>query len=65
MVAPLDIFAVNGEPKWLGCAETLAQAIDLIRKTGSGSYFVFSQKTGHKHFYKNTDGIVSQVARRT
>ena len=51
MVAPLDIFAVNnGESKWLGCAESIAQAIDLIRKTGSGSYFVFSQQTGHKSF---------------
>jgi glucose dehydrogenase len=63
MVAPLDVFAVNnGEPKWLGCAESLAQATDLIRKTGAGSYFVFSQETGHKNFYElTTDGVVSQV----
>ena len=63
MIAPLDIFAVNnGEATWLGCAESIAQAIDVIRKTGSGSYFVFSQKTGHKNFYEvNRDGIASQV----
>ena len=30
MVAPLDVFAVkNGELLWLGCAETLAKALDL------------------------------------
>ena len=60
MVAPLDVFAVkNGEPKWLGCAESLAQAIELLRNTGSGSYFVFSQQTGHKNFYEvSTEGVV-------
>ena len=60
MVAPLDVFAVmNGEPKWLSCVETLSQAVDLIRKTGCGSYFVFSQPTGHKDFYEITaEGVV-------
>jgi len=63
MVAPLDVFAVvNGEPKWLGCAETLANALELARKHGVGSYFVFSQKTEHKNFYEVTaDGTVATI----
>jgi hypothetical protein len=61
MVAPLDVFAVkNGEPNWLGCAESLPQAMELLRNTGSGSYLVFSQQTGHKNFYEvSTEGVVS------
>lgn len=65
MVAPLDVFAVeNGEPAtWLGCAETLAQATELLRKAGVGSYLVFSQHTGHKNLYEvTTDGVLSQVS---
>lgn len=64
MVAPLDVFALkNGEAQWLGCAETLSAAIELLRKAGSGSYFVFSQQTTHKNFYEvNAEGVVSQVA---
>ena len=61
MVAPLDIFAAkNGEPKWLGCAETLARATQLLRNAGAGSYFVFSQRTGQKNFYNvSVEGVVS------
>jgi hypothetical protein len=61
MIAPLDVFAVHGsEPKWLGEAGTLAEAIELIRKTGVGSYFVYSQTTQHKNFYNvSSDGVVS------
>jgi len=45
----------------LGCAESLAQAIELLRNTGSGSYFVFSEETGHKNFYEvSTEGFVSR-----
>ena len=64
MVPSLDVFAANnGEPKWLGCTETLAQAIQLLRNAGSGSYFVFAQQNGHKdHFEVSRDGVVSQVA---
>jgi hypothetical protein len=63
MIAPLDVFALkSGEPKWLGCAETLAQAIELMRKAGSGSYFVFSQQAVRKNFYEvNAEGAISQV----
>lgn len=59
MLAPLDVFAVKrDESTWLGCTETLAQATELIRKAGVGSYFVYSQKTGHKTFYEvTTDGV--------
>jgi hypothetical protein len=64
MVAPLDVFALlNREPKWLGCVETLAQATEMLRRTGYGRYLVFSQQTGRKDFYQvATDGIVSQVS---
>lgn len=60
MVAPLDVFAVQqGEPKWLGCAETLGKALDLALQHGEGSYFVFSQETGHKNFYEVKAGSVA------
>jgi len=63
MVAPLDVFAVkNSEPKWLGCAETLSTALDLALQHGEGSYFVFSQQTGHKNSYEVTAGTISPVA---
>lgn len=63
MVASLDVFVVeNGEPKWLSCAETLTEAIESIRKTGCGSYFIFAQQTEHKAFYEvSAEGVVSQV----
>jgi hypothetical protein len=52
MVPPLDVFAFDdGEPQWLGCAETLASALELARKNGTGRYFVFSHQTGHKTMY--------------
>jgi len=59
MVTPLDMFAVlHGEPQWLGCADAIAEAIELIVKHGDGEYFVFSQHTGHKNFYKVLSGKV-------
>ena len=65
MLAPLDVFSVKhgGEPLWLGSAETLAQAVELIRSSGSGSYMVFSQTTAHKNFYEvSATGVVSPGA---
>jgi hypothetical protein len=58
MVAPLDVFALQdrGEAKWLGCAQTLAKALELALQHGKGSYFVFSVETGHKNFYEVTEG---------
>jgi hypothetical protein len=61
MDVPLDVFAVkdNG-PERLGCVETLGEALELMRKAGTGSYFVFSQKTRHKDFFKvSSNGVVS------
>jgi hypothetical protein len=60
---PLDIFAVNnGQPKWIACAETLAEAMQLLRHASPGSYFVFSLQTGQKDRYNvSVDGVVSQV----
>jgi hypothetical protein len=55
MIAPLDVFAIgDGDSHWLGCTETLAEAVDLIQKTGPGSYLVFSQTTHHKNLYNVT-----------
>jgi hypothetical protein len=63
MVGPLDVFVVeNGECTRLSSAGTLTQAIESIRKTGCGSYFIFSQKTENKTFYEvSAEGLVSQV----
>ena len=60
MVAPLDIFSVkDGHPKRLGCAETLPKVLLLAVDDGEGLYFVFSQGTGNKQFYKvGSDGAV-------
>jgi len=60
MIPPLDVFSVKkSEPTWLGAAETLPQALEKVRQNGVGSYFVFSQKTGHKTTYEvGADGSV-------
>ena len=67
VVPPLDVFAVikNREPRCSGSAETVAEAIELIRKAGSGSYFVFSRRTGHRDFYEVTtsNGVCLMWAR--
>jgi hypothetical protein len=61
MAAPLDVVAFQGSgPKWLGCAETLENALDLIRKTGPGLYFVFPQETQRYSYYEvDSDGALS------
>lgn len=46
MFEPLDIFVVDGgSATWLGSAETLKQALNVVLKHSEGSYFVFSQQT--------------------
>jgi hypothetical protein len=53
MIPPLDVFSVkHNATRWLGAAENRAQAFDMVRRNGAGSYFLFSQRTGHKHFYE-------------
>jgi hypothetical protein len=66
MIAPLDVFALrNGEPKWLDSTDTLDRALELIRLSGAGSYFVFSQTTQHKNFYVvSRQGEISQEPSR-
>lgn len=63
MVAPLDVFAVSeGQPKWLGSAESLAKALEMAAREGAGSYFVYSHQTGNKQFYKvGSDGTVQRT----
>jgi len=52
MRPPLDVFAIEKTGTvWLGAVETLEQALEIARKAGTGSYFVFSQRTGHKTRY--------------
>ena len=52
MMPPLDVFSIrNNESTWLGPAETLVQALEVVRQTGAGSYFIFSHQTGHKAMY--------------
>ena len=54
MIPPLDVFSIRDqdhETRWLGTAKNLAQTFDMVRRNGAGSYFVFSQRTGHKNFY--------------
>jgi hypothetical protein len=64
LIVPLDVFALrNGEPKRIGCADTLAQALQLIGETGQGTYLVFSQMTKNKILYTvKSDGRVSRLA---
>lgn len=64
MIPPLDVFVLKGnEPRWLGCAETLAQALDIARREGTGSYFVFSHQTGNRTLYQiNGDGEVKPMS---
>jgi hypothetical protein len=62
MAAPWDVFSVKQgqEPKWLGSTESLAEAVELIRGSGAGSYVVFSQQTGNKNFFEvSPAGVVS------
>jgi hypothetical protein len=64
VIAPLDVFAIGDiDSRWLGSADTLAQALKLIENTGPGAYLVSSQKTKHKNLYKvSADGTVSLEA---
>lgn len=64
MIAPLSVFAIGDiDSRWLGSADTLTQALDLIEKTGPGAYLVSSQKTQHKKLYRvSPDGTVSLEA---
>ena len=60
MISTLDVFAVQDEkPRWVGCAETLAKALDLAVQHGDGLYYIFSQQTGRKNFYEVTSGAIS------
>jgi hypothetical protein len=66
MIAPLKVFAIgDSDSQWLGCAETLAEALELIEKTGPGAYLVFSSTTHRRNLYRaSPDGVVSLLAAR-
>lgn len=60
MVTPLDVFRDGTEPEWIGWAETLAQALELVRENGPGAYFVLSLETQQKNYYEvNPNGVIS------
>ena len=63
MIPPLDVFWIdNNEPIWLESVETLTQALEIARRRGHGSYFVFSQQTGHKtHYRVDPNGQINLV----
>jgi hypothetical protein len=63
MIPPLDVFSVeNNEPLWLASAESLVQALEIVRKRGPGSYCIFSHQTGHKtHYEVDLNGQVKPV----
>jgi hypothetical protein len=53
MIPPFDVFSTtNNGPEWIGAAESLVQALQIARKKGTGSYFVFSLQTGCKTMYE-------------
>ena len=53
MIPPFDVFSItNNGTLWESAAESLAQALEMARKKGAGSYLVFSQQTGHKMMYQ-------------
>ena len=55
MVAPLDVFELGYyETNWLGCVNTLREALDLAKNRGRGNYCVFSQKAHEKDYYEVT-----------
>ena len=53
MMPSLDVLSIrNNESTWLGPAETLIQALGMMRQNGAGSYFIFFHQTGHKTMYQ-------------
>jgi len=60
MIPPLDVFSIkDNEPTWLGAADSLPQALEIVRRQGEGSYFVFSHETGHKTMiHVDLDGAI-------
>jgi hypothetical protein len=59
MADSLDVLAVIGKDdfRWIGFAHTYDEAEAVIRKHGKpGTYFVHSQTTGRRTFYKAESG---------
>ena len=53
MMPSLDVLSIrNNESTWLGPAETLIQALEVVRQNGAGSYFIFFHQTRHKTMYQ-------------
>jgi hypothetical protein len=52
VIPQFDVFLINdNKPIWLGAVEALVQAFEIARNTGTGTYMVLSQQTGHKTAY--------------
>jgi hypothetical protein len=53
MMPPLDVYSIrNNESTWLGPAKTLIQALEVMRQSGAGSYYIFFHQTGHQAKYQ-------------
>lgn len=67
MIDSFDVFSVQSiDPEWLGSAATLPRAIEMIRKSGTGAYFVFSQTTERANFYMmESDGELSLIGEQS
>jgi hypothetical protein len=65
MTPSMDVFAAgNFAPLWLGSAETLAQAIELMKNSGEGVYFVFSQANMEKVLADSAVGPKREITPR-
>jgi len=67
MVPPLDVFSIkDNEPTWLGAADSLTQALEIVQQTGEGFYFIFSHETGHRTMYQvdQAGSILPVLSRR-
>jgi hypothetical protein len=66
MIDSFDVFAVRIDSEWLGCAETLPQALEMIRESGEGAYFVFSKATERNILYLlGPDGCLSLIEKQS
>lgn len=64
MIPPLDLFKIvrASEPEWLESAHDIESVKLRLGALGTGNYFVFSQRTGHKTFFKvDEHGNVADV----
>ena len=54
MIAPLDVIRLdsNDVGMWISTADSLLEALKVIRREGFGEYVILSQKSGRRRFYE-------------